>query len=70
MTLSVPPATEATTPHWRGINRICDLAGPGEVLVSETVKGHLVGSGLAMSEQGHHVLKGVPQTWTLFAVGV
>jgi hypothetical protein len=48
--------------------RICDLAGPGEVLVSETVKGHIVGSGIAMSEQGTHVLKGVPETWRLFAV--
>ncbi len=48
--------------------RICDLAGPGEVLVSETVKGLIVGSGIAMSEQGTHVLKGVPETWRLFAV--
>jgi len=49
-------------------NRICDLAGPGEVLVSETVKGLIVGSGIATSERGTHVLKGVPDTWTLFAV--
>jgi class 3 adenylate cyclase len=48
--------------------RICDLAGPGQVLVSETVKGHIVGSGIPMSEQGTHVLKGVPETWRLFAV--
>jgi class 3 adenylate cyclase len=44
------------------------LAGPGEVLVSETVKGLLVGSGIALSEHGTHVLKGVPETWRLFAV--
>jgi len=49
--------------------RICDLAGAGEVLVSEGVKGHLVGSGLTTSERGIHVLKGVPDEWRLFAVG-
>lgn len=48
--------------------RICDLAGPGEVLVSEAVKLHLVGSDLAVSEHGTHVLKGVPDEWRLFAV--
>ncbi|MDQ6852719.1 MAG: adenylate/guanylate cyclase domain-containing protein [Actinomycetota bacterium] len=48
--------------------RICDLAGPGEVLISETVKGHIVGTGIAASEQGTHVLKGVPETWRLFAI--
>jgi class 3 adenylate cyclase/pimeloyl-ACP methyl ester carboxylesterase len=48
--------------------RICDLAAPGTVLVSKTVKGHIVGSGIAMSEQGTHALKGVPETWRLFAV--
>jgi class 3 adenylate cyclase len=47
--------------------RICDLAGPGEVLVSEAVKPQLVGSGIATSERGTHVLKGVPETWCLFA---
>jgi hypothetical protein len=39
------------------------------VLVSETVRGLVVGSELALSEHGAHVLKGVPDTWTLFAVG-
>jgi hypothetical protein len=34
----------------------------------ETVKGHLIGSGIALSEQGPHGLKGVPETWMLFAV--
>jgi class 3 adenylate cyclase len=48
--------------------RICDLAGPGEVFVSETVKGHLVGSGIALSEHGTHVLKGVPDGWRLYAI--
>jgi class 3 adenylate cyclase/pimeloyl-ACP methyl ester carboxylesterase len=48
--------------------RICDLAGPGQVLVSEAVKLHLVGLDIAMSDQGVYVLKGVPDEWRLFAV--
>jgi class 3 adenylate cyclase len=48
--------------------RICDLAGPGDVFVSEVVKGHLAGSGIALSGHGIHVLKGVPDEWRLFAV--
>jgi hypothetical protein len=38
------------------------------VLVSETVKGLIVGSGIATSEQGTHVFKGVPERWRLLAV--
>jgi class 3 adenylate cyclase len=48
--------------------RVCDIAGPTQVLVSETVKGLLVGSGIPLSEQGSHILKGVPDEWRLFAV--
>ena len=48
--------------------RICDLSGPGQVLVSEAVKLHLVGSGIAASEHGTYVLKRVPEEWRLFAV--
>jgi class 3 adenylate cyclase len=48
--------------------RVCDLARPGEVFVSETVKGHLVGSGIVLSEQGTHALKGVPDEWRVYAV--
>ena len=48
--------------------RICDLAGPAEVLVSETVKGLIIGSGIPLSERGTHVLKGVPDKWRLFAI--
>jgi class 3 adenylate cyclase len=49
--------------------RVCDLAGAGEVYVSEVVNLQLVGSGIATSEKGMHELKGVPGTWRLFAVG-
>ena len=48
--------------------RICDLAGPGQVLVSEAVKLHLVSSDIITSDQGANVLKGVPGEWRLFAV--
>ena len=48
--------------------RICDLAGPAQVLISETVKGVLVGSEIAVSDVGTHRLKGVPENWRLFRV--
>jgi class 3 adenylate cyclase len=48
--------------------RVCDLAGPGQLLVSETVRGHMVGAGIQLRDQGEHELKGVPDTWRLFAV--
>jgi class 3 adenylate cyclase len=48
--------------------RICDLAGPSEVFVSEGIRGQLVGSGIVTSGQGTYVLKGVPDEWRLFVV--
>jgi class 3 adenylate cyclase len=49
-------------------NRICDLAGPGEVLVSETVRLPMVGSSaIEFEDRREHTLKGVPGTWRLFA---
>jgi class 3 adenylate cyclase len=48
--------------------RVCDLAGPGQVLVSEMVRGHMVGSGIEFDGQGELELKGVPGTWRLFTV--
>ena len=48
--------------------RVCDMAGPGQVLVSETVRGHMVGSGIEFDDRGEHELKGVPGNWRLFAV--
>ena len=48
--------------------RIAALAGPGEVLVSSTVKDLVVGSGLAFADRGAHELKGVPGEWRVFAV--
>ena len=42
-------------------------AGPGEVLVSPTVKDLVAGSGLVFADRGAHQLKGVPDQWQLFA---
>ena len=43
-------------------------AGPGEVLVSSTVKDLVAGSGIEFADRGQHELKGVPGEWRLFAV--
>ena len=40
--------------------RVSGAAGPGEVLVSQTVKDLVAGSGIEFSERGTHELKGVP----------
>jgi class 3 adenylate cyclase/pimeloyl-ACP methyl ester carboxylesterase len=48
--------------------RINALAGPGEVLVSSTVKDLVIGSGIEFAEYGEHALRGVPGTWTLHAI--
>jgi pimeloyl-ACP methyl ester carboxylesterase len=48
--------------------RIGALASPGEVLVSRTVRDLVLGSELPLREAGTHALKGVPDTWELFAV--
>jgi pimeloyl-ACP methyl ester carboxylesterase len=49
-------------------SRVGALAGAGEVLVSETVKGIVAGSGLQFEERGEHELKGVPDRWRLFSL--
>ncbi len=46
--------------------RVASLAGPGEVLVSRTVKDLVVGSKLEFEARGAHELKGVPGKWDLF----
>jgi len=49
--------------------RVNGLAGPGEVLVSGTVRGTVVGGPFAFEDRGFHDLKGVPGSWPLFALG-
>jgi class 3 adenylate cyclase/pimeloyl-ACP methyl ester carboxylesterase len=48
--------------------RVNALAAPGEVLVSRTVRDLVVGSGLQFNLCGTHELKGVPDSWELFAL--
>ncbi|MGH2361268.1 MAG: alpha/beta fold hydrolase [bacterium] len=48
--------------------RISSLAQPGEVLVSSTVKDLVAGSGLRFEDRGAHELKGIPDSWRLFAL--
>jgi len=47
--------------------RIASNAAPSEVLVSQTVKDIVVGSGLSFDGRGTHTLKGVPGKWELYA---
>jgi class 3 adenylate cyclase len=48
--------------------RIAALAGPGEILVSRTVKDLVTGSGLDFEDRAEHDLKGVPGSWQLYAL--
>jgi len=49
--------------------RVGALAGPGEIVVSSTVKELVVGSDMQFSDRGEHELKGVPGSWRLYALG-
>jgi class 3 adenylate cyclase len=48
--------------------RVSALAGPNDVLVSNTLRDLVIGSGLEFEDRGAHQLKGVPGEWRLFAV--
>ena len=48
--------------------RVSAQAEPQELLVSRTVKDLVAGSGLQFTDRGVHTLKGVPDTWQLYAV--
>jgi pimeloyl-ACP methyl ester carboxylesterase len=47
--------------------RVAALARAGEVLVSQTVKDLVAGSGLHFADRGEHELKGVPGRWRVYA---
>jgi class 3 adenylate cyclase len=54
-----------------GVNiaaRVMDAAGPGEVVVSSTVRDLVAGSGLRFADRSARELRGVPGEWRLFAV--
>ena len=48
--------------------RVASLAGPGEILVSSTVRDLVAGSGLVFEDNGERELKGVPGRWHLYRV--
>ena len=48
--------------------RVGRLDRPSEVLVSQTVKDLVAGSGLVFEDRGEHELRGIPDKWRLFAV--
>lgn len=48
-------------------SRIVDLAGPGDVFVSGTVRDLVAGSGIEFEDRGTHELRGVPDQWRIFA---
>ena len=48
--------------------RVAANAMASEVLVSQTVKDLVAGSGLTFTDRGEHELKGVPDHWRLYAV--
>jgi class 3 adenylate cyclase len=50
-------------------SRVNGLAQPGEVLVSGTVFGTVVGGPFTFEDRGFHELKGVPGRWPLFMLG-
>jgi class 3 adenylate cyclase len=47
--------------------RVAAAAAPGEVLVSRTIVDLLLGSDSHFIDRGEHILKGVPEPWSLFA---
>jgi class 3 adenylate cyclase len=50
--------------------RVCDLAGPDQVVVTETVRSMMTGAGINFTNQSEQELKGVPGPWRLFTVVV
>jgi class 3 adenylate cyclase/pimeloyl-ACP methyl ester carboxylesterase len=48
--------------------RVSAAAGPGEVLVSGTVKDLVAGSGIRFADRGSRELKGIPGAWRIYSV--
>ena len=48
--------------------RVCDLAGPGQVLVTRTVTDLVMGSGIDFEDRGDYELKGMSGNWRLFSI--
>jgi class 3 adenylate cyclase len=48
--------------------RVAAEAGPGETLVSQTVRDLVVGSGIEFEDRGPRTLRGIPEPTRLYAV--
>lgn len=48
--------------------RVAAQAGPGDVLVSQTVKDLVAGSGIRFEDRGLAELRDVPGEWRLYAL--
>jgi class 3 adenylate cyclase len=48
--------------------RVLAKAAPGEIWSSRTVEDLVAGSGFVFADRGTHRLKGVPDSWQLYAV--
>jgi class 3 adenylate cyclase len=49
--------------------RVAACADPDEVLVTRTINDLVAGSNITLSDRGSHTLKGVPDSWQLYAAG-
>ena len=50
--------------------RVMSLAGPGQILVTRTVRDLTAGSGIVFLDAGERELKGVPDPWQLFEASI
>lgn len=48
--------------------RVMALAGPGEVLISDTLREWLADDRVTFAQRGVHTLQGVPGEWRLYAL--
>jgi class 3 adenylate cyclase len=48
--------------------RVMAAAGSGEILISRTVRDLVVGATITVEDRGPHALKGIEDSWQLFAV--
>jgi class 3 adenylate cyclase len=48
--------------------RVAALAGPGEIMVSRTIRDLVAGAPIRLDSRGEHQLKGVPGSWEVFSV--
>jgi class 3 adenylate cyclase len=48
--------------------RVAAVGGPAEIVVSNTVRDLVAGSGVQFTDRGTHALKGLEGEWRLFTV--